>query len=363
MNARRGCLGQPAEVAVFRALQLGDLLCAMPALRALRHAFPRSRITLIGLPWASELVRRYGDYLDAFMPFPGFPGFPEQPCDIAALPTFFRDAQSRRFDVALQLHGSGTLSNPIVALLGARHMAGYFRSGEFCPDADRFLPWRADEHEVHRYLALLRQLGVPADDASLEFPIMDEDREELRRATHSALDERDYVCLHPGSQLPSRRWLPERFAAVADALADDGLDVVLTGVASEAPLNRLVARNMRASAIDLAGKTTLGAAAALIDGARLLVSNDTGVAHIAAARRTPSVRISCGGDERRWAPLDSDIHRVVHHPVACKPCSYGVCPKGHECAAGVGTEHVIAAARDLLAYTGRSSAHPNVARR
>jgi ADP-heptose:LPS heptosyltransferase len=275
---------------------------------------------------------------------------PEQPCDVAALPAFLQQAQSRRFDLALQLHGSGALSNPIVALLGARHTAGYFRSGEFCPDAERFVPWQPGEHEVRRYLVLLRALGIDADDAALEFPVTDEDRDDLRRAAAgAALDERDYVCVHPGSQLPSRRWLAERFAAVADALAEDGLNVVLTGVAGEAALNAQVARSMRAPAVDLAGKTTLGAAAALIDGARLLISNDTGVAHIAAARRTPSVRISCGGDERRWAPLETDIHRVVHHPIDCKPCSYAVCPKGHGCAVGIGTERVIAAARALLA--------------
>jgi ADP-heptose:LPS heptosyltransferase len=293
-------------------------------------------------------VARFHRYLDTFLAFPGFPGFPEQRCDVAALPDFFREAQGRRFDLALQLHGSGTLSNAIVAMLGARRTAGYFRPGDFCPDTERFLPWHAREHEVHRYLVLLRKLGVPADDPGLEFPLTDEDRADLDRAARSGLEDCDYVCLHPGSQLPSRRWPAERFAAVADALAQDGFTIVLTGVAGEAELTRRVLQSMRAPAIDLAGKTTLGAVGALIDGASLLLSNDTGVAHIAAARRTPSVRVSCGGDQRRWAPLDDDIHRVIHHPVPCKPCSYDVCPTGHACASGVEVATVIDAARALL---------------
>jgi ADP-heptose:LPS heptosyltransferase len=295
------------------------------------------------------MVARFPRYLDALLAFPGFPGFPEQPCDVRALQQFFADAQRRRFDLALQLHGSGALSNPIVALLGAERSAGYFRPGDYCPDSERFVPWCARDHEVQRYLVLLRALGVPADDAGLEFPLTDDDRRELERAAAGlALGGRDYVCLHPGSQLPSRRWYPERFAQVADALAADGLTIVLTGVAGEAELTREVARAMRAPAVDLAGKTTLGAIAALIDGARLLLSNDTGVAHIAVARRTPSVRVSCGGDERRWAPLDDGIHRIIHHPVGCKPCSYGVCPTGHACAAGIAVETVTAAARAML---------------
>jgi len=237
-------------------------------------------------------------------------------------------------------------------MLGARRTAGYFRPGEFCPDPERFVPWCPRDHEVHRYLVLLRELGVPADDPGLEFPLTDADKADLDRAAAGvALGERDYVCVHPGSQLPSRRWHAERFARVADALADDGLTVVLTGIAGEAELTRQVACEMRAPAIDLAGKTSLGGVAALIDGARLLLSNDTGVAHIAVARRTPSVRVSCGGDERRWAPLDDGIHRVIHHPVGCKPCSYGVCPTGHACAAGIEVETVLGAARAVLART------------
>ncbi len=349
MSARVDALGRPAEIAVFRALQLGDLLCTVPALRALRRAFPRARITLIGLPWAEQFVTRFRHYLDAFLPFPGFPGFPEQRWDAAAVPEFLQEAQSRRFDLALQLHGSGVLSNPLVALLGARRTAGHYRPGDYCPDAERFIPWCARAHEVHRYLALLRELGVPADDATLEFPLTDDDHADLHRAVAGlALFERDYVCVHPGSQLPSRRWQAERFAGVADALADEGFTVVLTGVAGEAELTRRVARAMRAPAIDLAGKTSIGAVAALIDGAQLLVSNDTGVAHIAAARGTPSVRVSCGGDERRWAPIDDRLHRVVHHPVHCKPCSYAVCPTGHACAVGIRAETVLDAARALL---------------
>ena len=350
MTAPASVLGQPREIAVFRALQLGDLLCVIPALRALRRAFPRARVTLIGLPWARSLVTRFGRYLDSFLPFPGLPGFPEQECDVAALPEFLRSAQARQFDLALQLHGSGVLSNPLVLLLGARQAAGYFRPGDYCPDAERFLPWRPEDHEVERYLALLRGLGIPAAEATLEFPLWEADRDELRAgAARHGFAARDYVCVHPGSQLPSRRWPPERFAAVADALAADGLRVVLTGVAGEAELTRRVAHAMRAPAVDLAGKTTLGGIAALIDGARLLVSNDTGVAHVAAARRTPSVRISCGGDERRWAPLDDTWHRVLHHPVPCRPCAYAICPKDHHpCAAGVSVDAAVAAARALL---------------
>ena len=194
MSAIAPVLGEPREIAVFRALKLGDLLCVVPALRALRRAFPKARITLIGLPWARTLAARFNRYLDAFLAFPGFPGFPEQPCDVEALPGFIRAAQARRFDLVLQLHGSGALSNPLVMLLGARQAAGYFRAGDYCPDPERFFPWRLHDHEIERYLELLRRLGVPAGDAALEFPLSDADRAELAGAAkHSALPRGDYV--------------------------------------------------------------------------------------------------------------------------------------------------------------------------
>jgi ADP-heptose:LPS heptosyltransferase len=339
----------PREIVVLRALQLGDLLCVVPALRALRGAYPEARITLIGLPWARELVRRFPRYLDAFLEFPGFPGLPERTCDVDAWPRFLKSVRRRRFDLALQLHGSGGLSNPLAMLLGARRVAGFFRAGEYCPDATFFVEWRAGENEIERYLRLLREIGIPAQDPTLEFPVTLADRAEADAVTGGALKSRGYVCIHAGSQLPSRRWYHERFAQVGDALAAAGHAVVLTGTAGEADLVRRVARGMRFPALELAGRTSLGAVGALIDRARLLISNDTGVAHIAVARGTPSVRVSCGGDIGRWAPLDRRRHRVLHHPVDCRPCAHVRCPIGQPCAAGVSTAAVLAAAREQLA--------------
>jgi ADP-heptose:LPS heptosyltransferase len=105
---------------------------------------------------------------------------------------------------------------------------------------------------------------------------------------------------------------------------------------------------MRAPAVDLAGRTSLGALGALIDGAGVVVCNDTGVSHVTAALGTPSVVVASGSDVRRWAPLDQSRHRVVWHQVDCRPCTFDECPIGHPCALAVEAGDVIAAVDTLL---------------
>jgi ADP-heptose:LPS heptosyltransferase len=302
----------PGRVAILRALQLGDLLCAVPAFRALRAALPRAEIVLIGLPWARALVERFDRYLDGFLELPGYPGLPERPPRPEEIPGFLARVQARRFDLAIQMHGDGSIVNPLAVLLGARLTAGFFRAGSYCPDPGRFIPYPAHEPEVWRHLRLLEHLGIPTRGDELEFPVREADRERLA-AVEVARELRpgEYACVHPGASVPKRRWPPERFAAVADALQARGLRVVLTGTAAEADLVAGVIRATVGRPLSLAGRTDLGSLAALLSGARLLVSNDTGVIHLAAALGTPSVVVSTEPSPDRWAPRDRRRHRFL----------------------------------------------------
>ncbi len=301
----------PQRVIVLRALKLGDLLCAVPAFRALRMAWPQTEILLLGLPWSQTFVHRYREYIDGFRAFPGYPGLPEREPDIAGIPTFLRDMQTERFDLAIQLHGSGSLVNSLIVLLGARRSAGFYLPGDYCPDADLFCPWPARGREVQRLLRLVEFLGLPTQGSHLDFPLRAEDFRTLEALEGAEqLRPGEYVCLHPGASVAERRWPVEWFAAIGAALARQGLRLVLTGSAGEAELTAAVARMVDVPVLDLAGRTDLGSLAALLSRTRLLVCNDTGISHLADALEVPSIVLSTGANPERWAPADRCLHRV-----------------------------------------------------
>lgn len=342
----------PQRIVVFRALQLGDMLCAVPALRALRHAWPDARISLIGLPWAREFVARYSAYLDEFIEFPGFPLFPERDADLAKLSVFLKAMQARQFNLAIQMHGDGRVSNSMVAAFGADQRAGFHHPTRRSPNPDTFIPWPEALSEVHTLLSLATHLGAPWCGDHLEFPIRLNERAEFC-ILQDAFAEQPYICIHPGARLETRRWRPERFARVADELAADGYAVVLTGTQSESELCAAVAAAMRTRPINLCGRTSLGTLACLVEQAALVVCNDTGMSHIAAALRTPSVVACCGADPTRWRPQDTERHRVLWIPVPCRPCFSNECPSGHECATGLPSSAVLKEARQLLDSMGK----------
>ena len=326
---------------MFRALMPGEMLCAVPALRALKEGFEEAELTLVGLPLARTLAQRLA-CVDDFMAFPGHPGLPDAQCDVRALPDFLAQVQARRFDLAVQLHGNDPIVNPLVASFGARQSAGFTTSDTWVPtdDAELYCAWPEHGHEVERLLALTDHLGVARQGTHFEFPLEDDDRRALHALWPDA-GSRPYVCVHAGSQLPSRRWDPRRFAEVADELARRGFAVVLTGSSAEAGVVSDVAACMQRTPLNLCGHTTLWTLGALIEGAELVVCNDGDASHIAAALDTPSLVISCGSDVSRWSPLDRLRHRVLAQPMQCRPCNHADCPTAHECASAIEVPQVL----------------------
>jgi ADP-heptose:LPS heptosyltransferase len=297
------------KIAVFRALQLGDLLCSIPAIRALRHAFPSAQITLLGLPWAAILTQRFPAYINRFIHFPGYPGLPEQEFDSPAFDAFLETVKEAQFDLLLQMQGNGTIVNSLLSGFGARCLAG-FHNKESWMDSPWFVEYPEHIHEIHRHQLLVNHLGIPLDGNQLEFPLTSKDEQEFA-GLRLPLTPGRYVCLHPGSRGAWRQWPPQYFALLADHCTEKGFDIVLTGTANEADIIREVIARQHYQPIDLTGSTTLGSLGVLLRNAALLIANCTGVSHLAAALRTPSLIISMDGEPHRWGPLDHRLHTTI----------------------------------------------------
>lgn len=303
------------RIAVLRALFLGDLLCSVPALRALRRRFPDAEIDLIGLPWADSLVHRL-PYLNQLLPFPGYPGMLEVPYDKARTAAFV-EQHSRAYDLLVQMHGDGRSSNGFVAALKPRYSLGYRRG-----DDSRLgysAPYPHDEHEIRRWLDLVGLLGAAVDDTMLEFPIASHERRAAAALLGTLPPYRGpLVGIHAGANDPARRWPAERFAELAACLAQThNATIVLSGSEHERELTGRIAAHISGTVLDLAGRTELGVLAALIERLDLLISNDTGAAHLATATGTPSVVLFGPGRVSEWGPLDRARHQVIDAKQLC----------------------------------------------
>jgi hypothetical protein len=158
------------RIGVFRAGMLGSMLCVVPALRALSAAWPAAELVLIGQRWARPLAERLG-MVRRFCEFPGWPGLGESPSTPVALPGFLHAMQSERFDLLLQVHGSGRIENPLLAACAPRRLVGFATDDDAVLAPGDRVRWPEDGHEAERLLAVTDHLGLPRQGSELTFPL------------------------------------------------------------------------------------------------------------------------------------------------------------------------------------------------
>jgi ADP-heptose:LPS heptosyltransferase len=334
------------RVALFRASRIGDFVCATPAFRALRAALPDARITLVGLPIVRELAAR-SPTIDAFEPFPGMPGIAEQFFDAGRAARFLRRMQEQRFDLAIQMHGSGVYSNPIVLTFGAGATAGFVREGDDPGRLDG--AFTVPEHlpEVERLLAFAAFLGAPARGRHTDFPLRKEDQAEADRLLAGLPT--PLVGLQPGARDKTKRWPPERFAAAGNRLrAARGGTVVVLGGPEDRTLAERVAAHLDGCPPLLCDRMTVPVLGAVIGRLAALITNDSGPAHVAYALGTPTITVFGGTDPSRWRPLVPGPFRLLARDARCRPCAYEACPFDDACLRAVSVEDVVLAASELM---------------
>jgi ADP-heptose:LPS heptosyltransferase len=320
-------------ILVLRALGVGDLAAAVPAVRGIRAAFPGETLALAAPTWLTPLIELVGG-VDRVV----------ATADLTA-----RARPIEPPEIAINLHGSGPESHRLLRAADPGRLWAFASSAAGHHDGPR---WLDEEHEVHRWVRLVRHYGVTADgsDLSLRVP-PDEARPGL-------------TIIHPGAKSPSRRWPPARFADVARSLAADGHHVIITGSSGETDLCVRVAgaAGLPSEAV-LAGRTGLGELAAMVARARLVISGDTGIAHLATAYGRPSVVLFGPMSPSRWGPPPGrPYHRPIWHGLRAERGD-APGPGIHPALLLISVDEVLAAAGDAERASHLTPAGPRGAHR
>jgi ADP-heptose:LPS heptosyltransferase len=277
----------PPRLLVLRALGLGDLLAGVPALRALRRAYPRHELVLAA-PAGLEPVAAATGAVDRLLPAAA-PG--------RAVPRSL-DWSGPPPDVAVDLHGNGPPSHRLLMALRPLRLLAFAHPGT--PEVDG-PPWYPEEHERDRWCRLLGAYGIDADPGDVHLPRPD-----------TASPAPGAVVLHPGAGSPARCWPVERYAAVATELRAQGFRVVVTGGAGEGDLVARLAKQAGLPDTDVfGGGLPYDRLAALVADAQVVISGDTGIAHLAVAYATRSVTLFGPVAPSRWGPPPDPRHRAL----------------------------------------------------
>lgn len=343
---------QAENVLCARLDTLGDVLMTTPAFRALREANPARRITLLTSPAGAEVARLVPEidevivYDAPWMKATG-PRSDSGP-DYAMLERIGQYG----FDAAVifTVYSQNPLPSAMLCYLADIplrlafcHENPYQLLTDWVPDPE---PAQFIRHEVQRQLDLVAMIGAYTADPRLSIrPTVG-----AKRRVQHLLDEiglaadAAWLVMHTGATAPSRRYPPEGFAESARRLARDfGFQIVFTGIEAERPVIERIRELMGEQSFSLVGRLNLDEMAALLSQAPLLISNNTGPVHIAAATRTPVVDLYALTNPQH-TPWQVP-HRVLFHDVPCKYCYKSICPEGHhDCLRQVAPERIVEAA-------------------
>jgi heptosyltransferase-2 len=349
MIVRGSALVNPGKIMVRATNWIGDAVLSLPALEALRARFPEAELVVVSKPWVSELYQ-------------GHPAVSRQivydrtgeHCGVRGFRKLIGQLKAEAFDAAV------LLPNAFHAAWMAWRARiptrlGYERDGRelLLTHPVQPPPRAAYGHQVNYYLELLFRAGViskpqPVKEIRLALSPAEKTWAAERLEALGLQGPRFLVGLCPGASFgPAKRWPPESFADLSDRLVE-GLhaDILIFGSAAEAPLAEGIAREMQHTPTILAGKTTLRQFMALISCCRLVVSNDSGPMHVAAALGVPVVAVFGSTDERATGPVGQRV-RVVKHQVPCSPCGLRECPIDFRCMMGLEVAEVYRAALEL----------------
>ena len=309
------------RIAVLRANALGDFLVVVPALQALRDAYPGAQITVMGSPWLPELLQSRPGPWDRAVVAPNYPGIRGQPPRArigSEVKGFVQEHRALDYDLAVQMQGGGRNSNSFIRELRAR-----LAVGPRTPDAeplDRMTPYLPHRHEVLRWLEVVALVGAygpgSVDALTPRLAVTAADIAESRAARPH---DDPFVAVHVGALDPRRRWPLTHFIELVSLLERDGLSVVLVGSQLDRHLSHSVAQ-ARPHCSDLSGQLSLGGTLGLLSRAAAFAGNDSGPRHLAVAAGTPTVGIFWAPNVLTFGPLTGPHHAAIAFRNVCPLC-------------------------------------------
>jgi len=330
---------------------VGDAVMTIPAVRQLRRIFPDARITLHTRSWAKGIFED-ADFIDEILTFE-----PEK----SVFKTVLAQAkvlQEKQFDLAVVFPNS--FESALTVKLGKVSTSfGYAKEARsfLLTDAVNIPEWKNQKHEVFYYLNLIAEIEnkffgtktVLESEPRFDLTISSKRKTQARAIlTEKGIDlSRKIVAFCPGStNSRAKRWQMESYAALNDKIqTESGANVVLIGANSEADVSLEVAEKSKIKPFVLTGKTSLAEVTEILSVCDLLVSNDTGPAHIAAALGTKTLVIFGPTNPVTTQPWNSEI---IRNGVECSPCMLRDCPIDHRCMAWISADEVFAKVKGML---------------
>ncbi len=334
---------RPQKIVIRGPNWVGDAVLGVPAMKAVRERCPGARITLLVRPWVAGLFDHAPFVDDVWIrPRPGATGWIQTA----------REMRERDFDLAILFPNS--FESALTAFAG-----GVPRRAGYATDHRRWLLNHRvevpdpDAHQSEYYLRLVDAVLGPGDHPSIDIEASAEERRQAGEvlARHGIDSARGYIVLSAGAAFGSaKRWFEDRFAQAAETLANR-LDkaVVIVGSAAEHDIGERIFELLGGEATNLCGQTSLGELVGLLESSALVLTNDSGPMHVAAALGAPTVAVFGSTDVNVTRPLGRRT-RVVRHAVECSPCMLRECPIDHRCMEAVTVDEVVAAS---LRLTGR----------
>lgn len=321
---------------------VGDSVLAIPAMKAIRAGFPDADITLLVRPWVAGLFTS-ASFIDRVWSEP-------RPESLGEWSRITGAIRKRGFDLAVLLPNS--FESALMAFWSRiPKRVGYGVDGRSWLLTDSVMPATESRHQVDYYLALAQAVSGYAARPSIQIDATKEERANARKLLKSEGINTDtrFLVLNPGAAYGSaKRWSEERFAQTGETLRREmGLEVAIIGSVMERTAGEAVKARMQGRAAVLSGKTSLETLIGVLAESSLMITNDSGPMHIAAALGVPTVAVFGSTDEFVTGPCGSRT-RIVKHPVECSPCLLRECPIDHRCMTRVETEDVCRAARELM---------------